>query len=207
MYNCEYCNKSISNKGGLVAHEPYCKQNSERTLRSVSPNAGYKKGYKPWNYGLAGVQQAWNKGIKGSTSGRASTPEKEILRRQRLSSAMKSYGGYRKGSGRGKKGWYKGFFCDSSWELAYVIYCLDKKIPIERNTSKLKYIFENVEKTYTPDFIVNGKLVEIKGFKSPQWEAKQFYNPDVEVLYKEEMKPILDYVILTYGKDYIRLYE
>lgn len=27
-------------------------------------------------------------------------------------------GGYRKGSGRGKKGRYKGYWCDSSWELA-----------------------------------------------------------------------------------------
>jgi len=145
--------------------------------------------------------------LQGKFTGKAKSEEQETTRRNKISNKMKSYGGCRQGSGRGKKGWYKGFFCDSSWELAYVIYCLDKKIPIKRNTSKLKYIFENVEKTYTPDFIVNGKLVEIKGFKSPQWEAKQFYNPDVEVLYKEEMTPILDYVILTYGKDYIRLYE
>jgi hypothetical protein len=27
-------------------------------------------------------------------------------------------GGLREGSGRGKKGWYKGFYCRSTWELA-----------------------------------------------------------------------------------------
>ena len=34
-------------------------------------------------------------------------------------------GGKRHGSGRGKKGWYKGYYCDSTWELAWVIYQLD----------------------------------------------------------------------------------
>ena len=28
-------------------------------------------------------------------------------------------------TGKGKKGWYKGFFCSSTYELAYVIFCLD----------------------------------------------------------------------------------
>jgi hypothetical protein len=107
----------------------------------------------------------------------------------------------------GKKGWYKGFFCDSSWELAYVIYCLDKGINIQRNTEKLTYMFDGIQKTYTPDFIVSGTIIEIKGFKSPQWEAKLQYNPHVNVLYEQEMKPILEYVVLMYGKDYIRLYE
>ena len=149
----------------------------------------------------------WNKGLKGTSTGRGSTPEKEIARKEKLSIVMKKYGGYRQGSGRGKKGWYKGFFCDSSWELAYVIYCLDNDLDIQRNTEKLTYVFEGIEKTYIPDFIVNNIVIEIKGFKSPQWEAKLLCNPYVNVLYEQEMKPILEYVVLTYGKDYIRLYE
>jgi hypothetical protein len=207
MHNCVHCNRSFFNKGGLATHQPYCKENPNKKTRTRSPNSGAKKGHVPWNKGKTGVQRAWNKGIKNSTSGKASTIEKEAARREKISAKMKSHGGYRIGSGRGKKGWYKGFFCDSSWELAYVIFCLDHDIKIRRNTKKLKYVFNGEEKSYIPDFIVDGELVEIKGFKTDQWEAKLQHNPDVTALYKEEMKPILNYVESVYGKEFTKMYE
>ena len=207
MNICSYCNRSFSNKGGLASHEPYCVENPNRIDRKTVSNAGAKKGCIPWNKGKSGVQVAWNKGTTGISGGKASTPDKENLRKKKISEAMKKFGGYRKGSGRGKKGWYKGFFCDSSWELAYLIYCLDHFIQIERNTTKLKYVFENKERSYTPDFLVEGALTEVKGFKSPQWEAKLKYNPDVRVLYEAEMNPIIEYVESHYGRDFTRLYE
>lgn len=46
-----------------------------------------------------------------------------------------SSGGKREGSGRGKRGWYKGYYCDSSWELAWVIYNLDHGNQFKRNTN------------------------------------------------------------------------
>lgn len=63
-----------------------------------------------------------------------------------LIAKQKGLGGYVEGSGRGKKGRYKGFYCDSSWELAYVMYCLDHNICIERNTAKFEYVFEEQTK-------------------------------------------------------------
>lgn len=116
-------------------------------------------------------------------------------------------GGYVPGSGRGKQGRFKGIWCDSSWELAYVIYSLDHLIPIQRATMYRYYEWQGKIKKYYPDFEVNGKIVEIKGYDSPQWQAKISANPDIVVLYYSDLKPILDYVINTYGKDYIRLYE
>ena len=48
-------------------------------------------------------------------------------------------GGLRHGSGRGKKGWYKGYWCDSTWELAWVIYQLDNgKVPVRNKGEKRK---------------------------------------------------------------------
>jgi len=44
-------------------------------------------------------------------------------------------GGYRKGSGIGKKVWYKRGIGDSSWELAFVIY------RFKRNKLGFSYIF------------------------------------------------------------------
>jgi len=117
-------------------------------------------------------------------------------------------GGYRKGSGRGKGGWYRGIWCDSTWELAYVIYCLDMKIKLKRNNRKFKYMFNNEEHYYIPDFIVDEKYVEVKGYISKQWNSKLKQFPvEIEVLYKEDLKEIFDHVEKKYGKNYIELYE
>lgn len=116
-------------------------------------------------------------------------------------------GGYRKGSGRGKSGWYKGIHCDSSWELAFVIYHLDNGMNIKRCKDYRKYIYEGKEHVYIPDFVTDLGIIEIKGYKTKQWEVKEQANPDIKVLYKEDIKFYLDYVIKKYGKDYIKLYN
>jgi hypothetical protein len=212
MHICKYCSREFKNAGGLGSHEPYCKLNPSRVQRKKSPNAHRPKGMPSWNKGLTGdprckhTEETKEK-LKGST-GKASTLEAELLRKQKISEKAKvSNGGYRQGSGRGKKGWYRGFFCDSSYELAYLIYCLDNNIEIKRNTEKRQYIWEGKTRNYIPDFIVNGELVEIKGFRTEQWEAKINANPDIKVLYEKDLKDIFEYVINNYGKDYIQLYE
>lgn len=116
-------------------------------------------------------------------------------------------GGYRKGSGRGKSGWYKGIYCDSSWELAFVIYHMDHNLHIERCKEKRQYIFDEKTHIYYPDFITDNGIVEIKGYSTEQWKAKIAQNPDITVLYKKEMQPYIDYVVHKYGKDYISLYD
>ena len=104
----------------------------------------------------------------------------------------------------------KGYYCDSSWELAFVIYNLEHNIKFERNKKRFAYIFENETHNYIPDWIVNGEYVEIKGYWSERWQAKLDQFPKEEkltVLTKKEIKPYLDYVIESYGKDFIKLYE
>ncbi len=78
---------------------------------------------------------------------------------------------------------------------------------IARNTEEREYIWEGASRKYIPDFIIDGVVTEVKGFNSDQWQAKYQANPDVRVLYEEDMKPILTYVKRQYGKDFIRLYE
>lgn len=209
MSKCQFCGKKIKNKGSLAAHQMSCKKNPNRVIHKRSPISGQKKGCIPWNKGLKGVTKAWNKGMKGISTGIASTPQKERERRLKLSKIAKknNYGGYIPGSGRGKKGWYKGIFCDSSWELAYLIYCLDHNKNIKRNTEIRNYIFKGKKGKYIPDFIVDDKLVEIKGYKTEKWLAKLKYNPDVKVLYEKDLLPIFEYVKNNYGKNFIELYE
>lgn len=153
-----------------------------------------------------GLKQAYK---EGKLTGRANTLEKELERREKISKSAKEshFGGYRKGSGRGKKGWYKGIFCDSSWELAYVIYCLETGKSIKRCQERRSYTFKGLKKIYLPDFVVDEKVVEIKGYQTEQWKCKKKANPDVIVIGSTEMQPILDFVISKYGKDFINLYE
>ena len=112
--------------------------------------------YKPWNKGLTketdsrlmklseSVSKSQRNGDSVS-SGKASTPEKENERKRKISETMKKNplsGGLRKGSGRGKKGRYKGYWCDSSWELAWVIYNIEHNIKFDRNNVGFEYEYK-----------------------------------------------------------------
>lgn len=80
-------------------------------------------------------------------------------------------------------------------------------IDIKRNTEKRQYIWQGVIKNYIPDFIVQGTITEVKGFKTEQWLAKLEANPDVKVLYERDLESVLEYVKSKYGKDFTSLYE
>lgn len=198
---CRYCqNKESPNKSGLTRHEKHCKSNPE-----YIPNTGRR----PWLPGDPRCKHSekTKEKIRAKATGRAKTEEAEKIRISKIQEkARASNGGYRQGSGRGKKGWYKGIFCDSSWELAYLIYCIDNNIEIRRNTEKRKYTFNGKIMTYIPDFVVDGICVEIKGYKTEQWLAKLEANTDVKVLYEDDLKGIFDYVKDKYGAEYINLY-
>ena len=122
-------------------------------------------------------------------------------------------GGLRHGSGRGKKGWYKGYWCDSTWELAWVIYQLDNgKVPV-RNKEGFKYIIDGVEKTYYPDFILDNIFYEIKGRRSfndmdekNKQKVSQFKHK-IEILFSKDIKPMIEFVELNYGKKLEELYD
>lgn len=114
----------------------------------------------------------------------------------------------RRKKSRIKKGYYKGMKLDSGWELAYVLYCHDHGIKIERNTQKFPYIYRKREYRWIPDFIVNGNYVEIKGRETSRTFAKykHFQHP-LTILRRNDLKEVFTYVIEKYGQDYTRLYE
>lgn len=118
-------------------------------------------------------------------------------------------GGLREGSGRGKQGWYKDYFCQSSYELAWVVYHLEHNMKFERNLNGFEYKYEGKSHKYYPDFILeDGTYVELKGFADKKCEEKiKQFEHQLVVLFKDDLKPILEYTIERYGKDFIRLYE
>lgn len=126
----------------------------------------------------------------------------------KLEYRTKLKGGYRKGSGRGKSGWYKGYWCDSSWELAWVIYNLDNNILFKRNTQGFPYRYQNKECQYFPDFVQNDVYIEIKGYETEKNKQKYISFPhQLRILHKNEIKPFIEYVKQKYGNDFIELYD
>lgn len=101
-------------------------------------------------------------------------------------------GGYREGSVKNHKhGTYKGFYYDSSWELIWIKYALNNGIVFERNTEGFPYIYKGAAHKYYPDFYLpeEDRYVEIKGYKSTQWEAKKAAFPyKLEVISKKEIE-------------------
>ena len=215
MFKC-ICNREFLTQNGLNSHKGKCSVVKPDYI-SPSSNPNYKnpmQGKIAWNKGLTKetddrVAQYSNK-LKGQVNFDYSPSNpKEIERRLKLSRSVTKAGtgGYKPGSGRGKQGWYKGIHCDSSWELAYLVYHLDHNLYIERCKEKRQYVWNNKQHTYYPDFITDNGIIEIKGYSTDQWKSKEEQNPDVKVLYKNEIKPYLDYVINTYGTDFIKLYD
>ena len=109
-------------------------------------------------------------------------------------------GGYRKGAARGKSGYYKGIWCDSTYELVYLIYNLDNGIDIRRNTLKFPYRHNGKNHEYIPDFRVNGELVEIKNFWTEVVQVKLECVPEkISILYYEDLEEMMQYVDEKYG--------
>ena len=71
---------------------------------------------------------------------------------------------------------YYGETFHSTWELAVWIYCIEQYIPIAREPIIFKFTdIRGNERNYIPDFMINNKLVEIKG--------DQYFNPDGTMRY------------------------
>lgn len=118
-------------------------------------------------------------------------------------------GGIKIGSSRGKHGWYQGYWCDSSWELAWVIYNLDHGIKFERNKQGFEYEYLGKIHKYYPDFILeDGTYVEIKAVLDEKNKIKISSFLGTLILIRHEgIKQFVDYVIEKHGKDFIKLYD
>ena len=210
IFICPICNKEIKNN--IKRHLKVCDGRGPKGRREkiskvdidrISP---FKNKTYDEIHGKEKALEIKNK-LSKNCKGVASTPEKELERRRKISE--KAIGGYVPGSGRGKSGWYKGYWCDSSWELAFVIYHLDHKIKFERNKESFVYEFEGKAHKYYPDFIYeDGTYIEVKGYYNKQTiHKKEQFKENLLFLDKDGMENILFYVNKFYGKNFIELYE
>ena len=216
MYNCRYCNKECKSKNSLVQHEIRCKENPNRLKIN-----GNKYSHVAWNKGLtketdlrvAKTGQVYSERAKAGlydwSCNKHTEETKEKIRQQKLELCAKQGTNL---CGKGKRGYYQGYYCQSSWELAYVVYQLEHNVNFIRNKQVFSYMLDGIKRSYFPDFYLVDEdiYVEIKGYydNKTQEKEKQFpQDKKLQILKKAEMQPILDYVINKYGKNYIYLYD
>ena len=198
-FTCKYCNKEFYRKDAWSAHEKRCLDNPDRI--------SYPPG---WNKGLTAETdirvarrrdsvKEFYKTHSGSWLGRTHTQEQK----DKISLKMKgNHNNNPNKTGRGKKGWYRGFYCSSTYELAFIIYCLDNNINIERYKGYYVYEYEGKSHRYYPDFIIDGTIYEIKGFWTEIVDIKTSSVKDkpIKVLYRDDLKKCFDYIKTTYDK-------
>lgn len=232
---CQYCGKECKSINSLKQHECRCKKNPNKMdLSYIKGNhSEHIKGYKwvtndieqklvnnndliiylnkGWHLGMSiKFKETISKSLKGKSSGKASTPEKELLRRQKISNSMKGNKNwmFNKHHGNAKQGWYYGIHCDSTWELAFLVYYKEHNLYIDRCNEKFEYIWNNEKHIYIPDFITNEGIIEVKGRKTKQSLEKEKQFPNIKVIDQILIKPYLDYVINKYGEEFWKqLYE
>lgn len=195
---CQFCGKECKNRSSLCNHERLCKSNPDY---QPSPFIKYNKE----------KQSAWNKGLTKETDDRVKK-QSESLSNAINSGKVKNQGGFKKYSAQKcKYGTYQGYYCDSGWELAVLIYCLDKNIPIKRNSQPFEYYTkDNKKHKYYPDFIINGEYTEIKGRYTEndyiKIESFKKYGK-LNIIDSSNINVYINYAISIYGKDFTSMYD
>lgn len=202
LLSCILCRKETSTRG--LAPHYWMRHGDGIALATVSANAS-RRGKPSWNTGKTLSKDHCAKISVGLTNKTLSEDS-----RKKISATAKKNGisgGFREGGGRGKKGKFQGIHCDSSWELAFLIDAHHRGRDVKRITTPRLYEFEGRPRKYFPDFLVDGQVVEIKGWKTTQWEAKHQQHSDVIVLGFEDIKPMIERAQQIYGEDFTVAYD
>lgn len=158
-------------------------------------------GLTPWNKNKTGLQTAWNKGLTNDPrlTGKASTAEKELERKNKLSkiATKRHEAGWDNKAGRCNK--YSSptagdITLDGTWELSVAKWLDAQNYNWKRNTKRFQYTnLKNALSHYTPDFWVeelNGYL-EVKGYETELDRCKwQQFTENLTVWKKKDLQKL-----------------
>lgn len=121
------------------------------------------------------------------------------------------------------KYFYNNIWFDSGWELAYYIYLSDNNINFEYHPNiSFKYVYNNKEHLYFPDFLVESELVDIKGNqfftdnilndniydKARSKARNQCINKNkIKLIRYDFIKHIIKYITDKYGSGYLKKFK
>lgn len=220
---CRFCKQQRKNANALRNHERLCKQNPNRQLTTYEKYGSIPKfndkGRSAWNKGLsketndslAKLSAIMKQRVLDGTMVMPKPMDDPVVREKHKASMKAAYANYsRRTPGKCKTGYYDGIWCDSSWELAYLLYCKLHGIRVRRNKDGFNYLWQEETHKYFPDFYLEdtGEYVEVKGYLSDRDQQKLLqFSGKLLVVGAKEMQPILAEVIQVYGKDFFNLYE
>ena len=203
-----FCSRSCGNGHN---HSIEWKENISKALKGNIPkNKGCKN---PKKNACAVLCKDCGKKIKPNRSGfckKCWMNSEEY--KERLSKSLKGKtGGYKEGSVKNyRSGRYNNIWFYCSWELAFYLYHVENNISIERNTESFEYVFNNENRNYIPDFIVNENYIEIKGlrYEGVQEKIDQFPKNKKLIMIegKKEIRKYLDYVEKKYGSRFWEIF-
>ncbi len=194
---CRFCGRDCKNQNSLRQHETRCKKNPNRK----TGNHGWRKGdleYEIWlkkfrsspnpaNVHIEGNCQYCGKiwyttvsGLKSHEKFCLQNPNKKVIEvseeiRKKISNKLKGKtGGYKltQNSTRTHRGYYKGIYCMSSWELAWVYTQIKNGKNVQQCREQFEYEMNGEKHMYTPDFIIDGVYYEIKNWHRPDTDFK-----------------------------------
>lgn len=200
-----FCSRSCANKHENRSEESRRKTGESIRKRQEEKEAKLRKEYleNPKHCSICNKELPFELRLH-KTCGNKVCQYKSAIKTKRDADGWKNCGGITEGAGRSKKGWYKNIRCDSSYELAYVIYCLDHGINIQRCKEYFEYEYQGQKYKYYPDFVVNNEIVEIKGFWNGRVNAKRdavlLQNKKYKILFPKDMDFIFKYIEEKYGK-------
>lgn len=235
---CAYCGKQakyqLKNGKWCCSKSPNsCPQNKRKnsekikSLYSHSNNCILFNGKEKICSQKSRLKQGWNRGLTKYTDSRIKNRGEKLSQRYKKGELIPSFLGKKhtdktkdkivfgmthfrvnKNLKGFKKGWYKGYWCDSSWQLAFIMYNIDHNIKFERNKNGFNYQYNNKIKKFYPDFIIDNQYIEIKGYYNNVVAAKIKYFPKqlkLKILYKKDIEPYIKYAIDNYGQTYWNL--
>ena len=179
MRNCPVCNLEILSKRNKFCSKK-CSDLSQVKKPQLRTCIGCKKDY------LIKYANLSRPRLYCSLQCRTSCP----IYHAKLSKACTGKsGGWRNFGGNGIKGIYEGFTYQSSWELIWIKYHIQKSIPFRRCEEYFEYEFKNKIRKYYPDFFLTEekRYVEVKGFVNEQVKAKLAVVPNILLVMKDEI--------------------
>lgn len=203
---CPFCGK-LCTRAGYNNHVIHCANNPDKKTANWAPwskgltkdtNITIRRAAENFSRKVAEKGHVGAAGLKGLDN-YVTRPET----RAKISKKMlNNHNNNPNKTGRGKKGYYKGFYCASTYELAFVIYCLDHDINIKRYDGFYNYTYKGKQHRYYPDFIIDNTIYEIKGFWTELVDIKAAAVKDreIKILYRKDLKNIFDYIYEKYNK-------
>ena len=203
LSNCSFCGKVCKNILSLRSHERLCSANPNRQKSNIELTKD--------------TRVSWNKGKTKETDERVA--RNGLMVKEFYSTHPGSFAGKHHSADtiatlskistdswhsdanrhvRSHSGWYDGIYFMSTWELAYYIYMKNHGHNIKRCDQRFQYEYEGKYHYYYPDFIVDGRIVETKGFETSLDRIKYQAVPDLIVVKEAEIEPMIEYVKSTY---------